>query len=56
MKKESIQHSDKDYQKIKGWSMNSSPFRERKSGASWGGGNIHGAVPKRENRKKFFNN
>jgi len=40
--------------KVKGWSMNSSPFRERKSGLTWGGGNIKGANATRGNRKQFL--
>ncbi|OFX88885.1 MAG: hypothetical protein A2W99_05320 [Bacteroidetes bacterium GWF2_33_16] len=35
---------------IKGWSMNNSPFRKRKSGLNWGGGNIHGANASRGTR------
>jgi predicted RND superfamily exporter protein len=38
----------------KGWSMNNSPFRERKSGLNWGGGNIKGANASRGKRKSFF--
>ena len=37
----------------KGWGMNNSPFRSRKSGLNWGGGNIKGANAERENRRKF---
>jgi ABC-type multidrug transport system fused ATPase/permease subunit len=37
----------------KGWSMNNSPFRERKSGLTWGGGNIHAANAKRGVRKSI---
>lgn len=39
---------------VKGWGMNNSPFRERKSGVTWGGGNIHGANASREKRKSFL--
>jgi hypothetical protein len=35
---------------FKGWSMNNSPFRKRKSGVSWGGGNIKGANATRGKR------
>jgi hypothetical protein len=35
---------------IKGWSMNNSPFRKRKSGINWGGGNLHGANASRGTR------
>lgn len=35
---------------IKGWSMNNSPFRKRKSGINWGGGNVHGANASRGTR------
>jgi hypothetical protein len=38
----------------KGWGMNDSPFRERKSGLTWGGGNIKGASAKRGARKSFL--
>ncbi len=40
--------------KNKGWGMNNSPFRERKSGVTWGGGNIHGAIASRGKRKSFL--
>lgn len=36
----------------KGWSMNNSPFRDRRSGVTWGGGNIHAANAARGNRKR----
>lgn len=36
----------------KGWSMNNSPFRERRSGVTWGGGNIHAANASRGSRKR----
>lgn len=38
----------------KGWSMNNSPFRSRRSGLSWGGGNLHAANAKRGERKSFL--
>ncbi len=38
----------------KGWGMNNSPFRERKSGLVWGGGNIKGATAKRTTRRTFM--
>jgi hypothetical protein len=37
-----------------GWGMNNSPFRERKSSVSWGGGNIKGSIPSRGSRKQFL--
>lgn len=37
----------------KGWGINNSPFRERKSGLNWGGGNIHGAKASRGSRRAF---
>ncbi len=37
-----------------GWSMNDSPFRERRSGLNWGGGNVHGANASRGTRRKFL--
>jgi len=40
--------------KTKGWGMNDSPFRERKSGLSWGGGNIKGAKAARGTRRTFL--
>ncbi len=45
---------EKGDSKNKGWGMNNSPFRERKSGLTWGGGNIHGANASRGNRKSFL--
>jgi hypothetical protein len=39
---------------IRGWGMNNSPFRERKSGLNWGGGNIHASVASRKTRKPFL--
>ena len=38
----------------KGWGMNNSPFRERKSGLTWGGGNIKGSNASRGSRKSFL--
>lgn len=40
--------------KTQGWGMNNSPFRERRSCASWGGGNIKGASVSRGTRKPFL--
>jgi len=40
--------------KNKGWGMNNSPFRERKSGLTWSGGNIHGSSASRGKRKSFL--
>jgi hypothetical protein len=50
-KTENIEKGDS---KAKGWGMNNSPFRERKSGLTWGGGNIKGANASRGARKKFM--
>ena len=36
----------------RGWSMNNSPFRDRPSGLSWGGGNVHAANAKRGRRRR----
>lgn len=36
---------------FKGWSMNNSPFRKRKSGLTWSGGNIKGANASRNERR-----
>ena len=49
-----IGHSNQAGKKVKGWSMNDSPFRDRRSGATWSGGNIHGSIPKRGGRKGLF--
>lgn len=40
--------------KTKGWDINNSPFRKRKSGLVWGGGNIKGATASRGTRKSFL--
>jgi hypothetical protein len=37
-----------------GWGMNNSPFRERKSGLSWGGGNIKASDATRGTKRKLF--
>lgn len=37
-----------------GWGMNNSPFRNRKSGLSWGGGNIKASEAKRGTKRKFL--
>ena len=47
-------HFKKKKSKIKGWGMNDSPFRERKSGLTWGGGNVKGANATREPRRTFL--
>jgi len=44
----------KGEKKTKGWGMNDSPYRERKSGLTWGGGNIKGANATRGTRKRFL--
>ena len=38
----------------KGWNMNNSPYRKRKSGLTWGGGNISAAEAKRGSRRSFL--
>ncbi|PLX22811.1 MAG: hypothetical protein C0599_05565 [Salinivirgaceae bacterium] len=43
-----------DNPKTKGWGMNNSPFRDRKSGLSWGGGNVKAANATRGKRKSFL--
>ena len=45
----------KEHQKspARGWSMNNSPFRNRKSGLTWGGGNIHAGNASRGTRRNF---
>jgi len=45
---------NKDGSFPKGWDMNTTPFRERKSGLTWGGGNLYGAKAKRGNRRSLF--
>lgn len=40
--------------KIKGRNLNNLPFRERKSGLTWGGGNIKGSLAKRGTKRKFL--
>lgn len=37
-----------------GWNMNNSPFRSRRSGLSWGGGNIKASNATRGTRKNFL--
>ncbi len=44
--------AEKSSKNRKGWSMNDSPYRERKSGVTWGGGNIHAANASRDSRKR----
>ena len=56
VKKEKIGRSNETGRKVKGWSINNSPFRDRKSGTTWSGGNIHGSIPKRGGRKGLFRN
>lgn len=53
-KDKKIIHLEKGETKTKGWGMNNSPFRERKSGLTWGGGNIKGANSSRGTRKSFL--
>lgn len=38
----------------KGWSMNNSPFRQRKSGLSWGGGNIKASGANMGVKRRFL--
>lgn len=51
--KETIQF-EKGKSQTEGWGMNNSPFRERKSGLTWGGGNIKGANASRGTRRSFL--
>lgn len=51
--KEIIQF-EKGKSQTEGWGMNNSPFRERKSGLTWGGGNIKGANASRGTRRSFL--
>jgi hypothetical protein len=45
---------EKEESKAKGWGMNDSPFRERKFGLTWGGGNVKAASASRGTRKSFL--
>lgn len=47
-------HLEKGNSETKGWGISNSPFRERKSGLTWGGGNIKGASASRGTRKSFL--
>ena len=52
-----VEKKDETTQKGKtgrGWGLNNSPYRERKSGLSWGGGNVHAANAKRGGRRSFL--
>ena len=40
--------------KTKGWNTNGAPIRERKSGLTWGGGNIKGANATRGTKRSFL--
>lgn len=55
-KKKVISTSDKNKTPSKRTSsgLTNMSFRERKSGLTWGGGNIHGALAKRGNKKSFL--
>ena len=48
------EHIEHGKSQAKGWSINNSPFRKRKSGLSWGGGNIHAANASRGTRRGFM--
>lgn len=54
LKSSKKEDAKEEHTSAKGWSMNDSPFRERKSGLSWGGGNIHAAGASRNSRKSFL--
>lgn len=48
-------HNNKEKKKTyKSWGMNDSPYRSRKSGLTWGGGNITAANAKRASRRRFL--
>ncbi len=53
-KKEGSEDRKSEQEKTAGWGMNNSPFRKRKSGLNWGGGNIHAANASRGTRKGFL--
>ena len=50
----STDETGKEEEKVKGWGMNNSPFRTRRSGLTWGGGNIKGANAERGARRGFM--
>jgi len=52
--KKSTQQIKKGKSVTKGWGMNNSPYRKRKSGLNWSGGNIHASVASRKTRKPFL--
>ena len=47
-------HLEKGETPAKGWGMNDSPYRDRKSGLRWEGGNIKGVTAKRGSRRSFL--
>jgi len=53
-KKEEDETRSGEQSNAKGWNMNTSPFRERKGGLTWGGGNIKGANATRGTRRSFL--
>jgi len=53
-KKKKVTELKRGNSKTKGWDMNNSPFRERRSGLTWGGGNIKGANASRGNKRSFL--
>lgn len=53
-KQTAFKGKNKDGSIPKGWDMNTTPFRERKSGLTWGGGNLYGAKAKRGNRRSLY--
>jgi hypothetical protein len=53
-KQEVRKEATKEDYKVKGWDMNTSPFRERRSGLRWEGGNIKGANAKRGTKRGFL--
>ncbi len=50
-KEKKEEHLKPGESKTRGWSMNNSPFRKRKSGVTWEGGKIHAANARRGERK-----
>jgi len=53
-KKQEEMPTGKKKSKVKGWSMNESPFRERKSELTWGGGNIKAAEATGVTKRKYL--
>ena len=51
---EEVSTTPKDKSGKSSWGINKSPFRERNSGLTWGGGNVHASNAKRGKRRGFL--